>query len=291
MFDKHILSASSDNTIKVWDQSQASPISTSSVGATLQNITSLDCSPDKSGKLIVAAEVGGCEVYLFDDLLQGGQVEPAVHAKHIGCYLQSFPVFAVCISPDSSLLAVGGGGGELEMWDFGERDILYSMSSAGDSSRVSALTFSPKDYFVSAASPNWIKTWDLETKALLQWDELECISKVFTLNVSESPDCLRLSLTNLGGSEVLAWEASSDAFIADAAQTICDHLKYAGVVVFSDSNEVLDDSPIKSYVSSKLTVNEKKAYTSVEWTSDGEHLLAGATDGCIHTYQFRPTDD
>ena len=71
----------------------------------------------------------------------------------------------VTISPDGSLCASGGKDGTAMLWDVNEGKHLYSLEAG---STISALTFSPKNYWLCAATETAIKIWDLENKNVLQ---------------------------------------------------------------------------------------------------------------------------
>jgi guanine nucleotide-binding protein subunit beta-2-like 1 protein len=74
----------------------------------------------------------------------------------------------VTISPDGSLCASGGKDGKTMLWDVNDGKHLYSLEA---NSTIHALTFSPKNYWLCAATDNSIKIWDLETKNIL--DEIK----------------------------------------------------------------------------------------------------------------------
>jgi len=76
-------------------------------------------------------------------------------------------LYTVTISPDGSLCASGGKDGIAMLWDVNEGKHLYSLDA---NSTINALTFSPKNYWLCAATDTSIKVWDLENKAVL--DEL-----------------------------------------------------------------------------------------------------------------------
>jgi guanine nucleotide-binding protein subunit beta-2-like 1 protein len=76
-------------------------------------------------------------------------------------------VYTVSISPDGSLCASGGKDGTVMLWDVNDGKHLYSLDAGGT---VNALIFSPKNYWLVAATDTSIKVWDLENKNVL--DEL-----------------------------------------------------------------------------------------------------------------------
>jgi len=76
-------------------------------------------------------------------------------------------LYTVTISPDGSLCASGGKDGTAMLWDVNDGKHLYSLDAG---STINALTFSPKNYWLCAATDTSIKVWDLENKNVL--DEL-----------------------------------------------------------------------------------------------------------------------
>jgi len=76
-------------------------------------------------------------------------------------------VYTTAVSPDGSLCASGGKDGIAMLWDVNDGKHLYSLDAAGT---INALIFSPKNYWLCAATDTAIKVWDLENKNVL--DEL-----------------------------------------------------------------------------------------------------------------------
>merc|ERR1719258_178725 len=77
-------------------------------------------------------------------------------------------VYTTAISPDGSLCASGGKDGIAMLWDVNDGKHLYSLDAGGT---INALSFSPKNYWLVAATDTSIKVWDLENKNIL--DELQ----------------------------------------------------------------------------------------------------------------------
>ncbi|CEM06724.1 unnamed protein product [Vitrella brassicaformis CCMP3155] len=77
----------------------------------------------------------------------------------------SGPLYTVTISPDGSLCASGGKDGTAMLWDVNEGKHLYSLEAGVT---INALCFSPKNYWLCAATDNSIKIWDLENKNVLE---------------------------------------------------------------------------------------------------------------------------
>jgi len=76
-------------------------------------------------------------------------------------------VYTAAVSPDGSLCASGGKDGTAMLWDVNDGKHLYSLDAGGT---INSLIFSPKNYWLCAATDSSIKVWDLENKNVL--DEL-----------------------------------------------------------------------------------------------------------------------
>ena len=68
------------------------------------------------------------------------------------------------ISPDGSLVASGGKDGAAMLWDINEGKHLYSLTAG---SAINSLCFSPKNYWLVAATDKGIEIWDLESKRII----------------------------------------------------------------------------------------------------------------------------
>jgi guanine nucleotide-binding protein subunit beta-2-like 1 protein len=78
-------------------------------------------------------------------------------AGHGGC------LYGVTISPDGSLCASGCKDATTMLWDVNDGKHLYSLDAG---SPIYALAFSPKNYWLCAATDNSVKIWDLENKSV-----------------------------------------------------------------------------------------------------------------------------
>eukprot|EP01066_Platyproteum_vivax_P016461 Platyproteum_vivax@DN712_c0_g1_i2.p1 len=74
-------------------------------------------------------------------------------------------LYTVTISPDGSLCASGGKDGTAMLWDVNDGKHLYSLEAQ---TSINALCFSPKNYWLCAATDTCIKIWDLENKDVLE---------------------------------------------------------------------------------------------------------------------------
>jgi len=80
----------------------------------------------------------------------------------------------ITISPDGSLCASGGKDGTAMLWDVNEGKHLYSLEA---DAAINSLCFSPRNYWLCAATDKSIRIWDLETKVVLEDMKPEDISE------------------------------------------------------------------------------------------------------------------
>merc|ERR1712091_512255 len=74
-------------------------------------------------------------------------------------------LYTITISPDGSLCGSGGKDCTAMLWDVNDGKHLYSLDA---NSTINAMCFSPKNYWLCAATDNSIKIWDLENKLILE---------------------------------------------------------------------------------------------------------------------------
>jgi len=117
-------------------------------------------------------------------------------------------LYSVTISPDGSLCASGGKDGTAMLWDVNEGKHLYSLDA---NSTINALTFSPKNYWLCAATDTCIKIWDLENKNVLE----EIAPK--ELPKSGIPWCVSLSWS-ADGNTLFAGSTDGKIYVYDVNQ-------------------------------------------------------------------------
>merc|ERR1711869_97020 len=83
----------------------------------------------------------------------GGQVGQGLELEQLQAPLQ----------PRGPLRASGGKDGTAMLWDVNDGKHLYSLDA---SSPIQSLCFSPKNYWLCAATDASIKIWDLENKSV-----------------------------------------------------------------------------------------------------------------------------
>merc|ERR1712161_71296 len=117
-------------------------------------------------------------------------------------------VYTAAVSPDGSLCASGGKDGTAMLWDVNDGKHLYSLDAG---STINALAFSPKNYWLVAATDTSIKVWDLENKNVL--DELASTSPP----KSGIPWCVSLSWS-ADGNQLFAGSTDGNIYVYEVGQ-------------------------------------------------------------------------
>merc|ERR550514_2489370 len=154
--NRQIVSGSRDKTIRLWN-TLAECKYTISEDQHSDWVSTVRFSPSAKQPLIVSA---GWDKLVKVWNLNNCKLRTNL-AGHTGV------LYTVTISPDGSLCASGGKDGTAMLWDVNDGKHLYSLDAG---STINALTFSPKNYWLCAATDTTIKVWDLENKEVL--DEL-----------------------------------------------------------------------------------------------------------------------
>jgi len=155
--NRQIVSGSRDKTIKLWNT-----LAECKYTITEENHTDwISCvrfSPSAKNPLIVSC---GWDKLIKVWNLNNCKLKTNL-AGHTGV------LYTITISPDGSLCASGGKDGTAMLWDVNDGKHLYSLDA---NSIINAMCFSPKNYWLCAATDTSIKIWDLENKNVL--DELK----------------------------------------------------------------------------------------------------------------------
>jgi len=158
--NRQIVSGSRDKTIKLWN-TLAECKYTITEDMHTDWVSKVAFSPSAKMPLIVSAG--------WDKLVKVWNLSSCkLRTNLIG---HNGVVYTVAISPDGSLCASGGKDGTSMLWDVNDGKHLYSLDAAGN---VNSLAFSPRNYWLVAATDTAIKVWDLENKNVL--DELSSTS-------------------------------------------------------------------------------------------------------------------
>lgn len=194
--NRHIVSAGRDKTIKVWNN----------IGVCMYTIEDekhndwVSCvriTPSAKQPLIVSAG--------WDKVVKVWNLSNCKHrANMVG---HSGVINTLTVSPDGSLCATGGKGGDVHLWDVNECQHLYTLSATNT---VNALAFSPNRYWLCAGTDKGIVIIDLESKSVI--DEIVPPSKY------KSPLPWIVSLTwSADGNTLFAGSSDGNIYVYDIA--------------------------------------------------------------------------
>jgi len=150
--NRQIVSGSRDKTIRLWN-TLAECKYTITEDAHLDWVSRVRFSPSAKQPLIVSCG--------WDKLVKVWNLNNCKLRYNLAGH--NGPLHDVTISPDGSLCASGGKDGTTMLWDVNDGKHLYSLDA---SCAVHSLVFSPKNYWLCAATDNSIKIWDLENKSV-----------------------------------------------------------------------------------------------------------------------------
>merc|ERR1719215_2259481 len=151
--NRQIVSGSRDKTIKLWN-TLAECKYTITEDMHTDWVSKVAFSPSAKMPLIVSAG--------WDRLVKVWNLSNCkIRTNLVG---RGGVVYTVAISPDGSLCASGGKDGTAMLWDVNDGKHLYSLDAG---STTNALCFSPRNYWLCAATDTAIKVWDLENKSIL----------------------------------------------------------------------------------------------------------------------------
>jgi guanine nucleotide-binding protein subunit beta-2-like 1 protein len=150
--NRQIVSGSRDKTIRLWN-TLAECKYTITEDAHLDWVSRVRFSPSAKQPLIVSCG--------WDKLVKVWNLNNCKLRYNLAGH--GGPLYDVTISPDGSLCASGGKDGTTMLWDVNDGKHLYSLDA---SSGVHSLVFSPKNYWLCAATDTTIKIWDLENKSV-----------------------------------------------------------------------------------------------------------------------------
>ena len=142
----------------------------------------------------------------------------------------SHSVTSVAFSPDGKILASGGWGGTIKLWDVESGALLKTLKS--HSKPVSSVSFSPDGKILASGSGDkTIKLWDVKSGTLLKTLEghFDSVS-----SVSFSPDG-RILASGSGDDTIKLWDVESGALL----KTLRGHSESVSSVSFSPDGRIL----------------------------------------------------
>lgn len=155
---RHIVTAGADKTLKLWNTLGQCKYTIEGGESHADWVNMVRFSPNQENPLIVS--VGSDKMLKCFSLSNCKLV-----SNHIG---HTGSINSLCISPDGSLCASAGKGGEVLLWDLNDFKFLYQMDAG---CTVNCVVFSPNRYWLAAACEDGaVRVYDLESKNLV--DEL-----------------------------------------------------------------------------------------------------------------------
>merc|ERR1712098_350053 len=150
--NRQIVSGSRDRTIRLWN-TLAECKYTITEDAHSDWVSCVHFSPSAKQPLIVSAG--------WDKLVKVWNLNNCKLRYNLAGHTAA--LYTVTIAPDGSLCSSGGRDGTVMLWDVNDGKHLYSLDA---NAPINALTFSPKNYWLCAATDTSIKIWDLENKSV-----------------------------------------------------------------------------------------------------------------------------
>jgi len=195
-------------------------------------------------------------------------------------------VKAVAFTPNSKIVATGGGDQLIKLWDVKEEG-LERGTLEGHSSEIKCIVISPNgETLASGDGHGVIKIWNLRTK-----EEYRTISEYQkpVNSLAFSPDGQRLA-SGSDECDITLWNIKT----GKKDMTMEKHSEPVNSVTFSPDGKIIasgsDDCKIKIWdLKSQQTIynlsEHTKAVTSVAFSPDGQTLVSGGKDCTIRVWQ------
>ncbi|WP_445631923.1 nSTAND1 domain-containing NTPase [Nostoc sp. DSM 114167] len=267
---KTIASASSDNTVKVWDAVSAKEITTFKGHSSA--VIGVAFSPD--GKTIASASL--------DNTVK---VWNAVSAKEITTFKgHSDAVIGVAFSPDGKTIASASADKTVKVWDAVSAKEITTFK--GHSDAVISVAFSPDGKTIASASADkTVKVWDaVSAKEITTFKG----HSDAVISVAFSPDGKTIASASLDNT-VKVWNAVS----AKEITTFKGHSDAVNSVAFSPDGKTIasasSDNTVKVWdaVSAKEITTFKghsDAVNSVAFSPDGKTIASASSDNTVKVW-------
>ncbi|KAF8580851.1 hypothetical protein K439DRAFT_1654228 [Ramaria rubella] len=249
---KHIVSGSSDSTVRIWDAKTGKAASAPFEGHT-SPVTSVAFSPD--GKHIVSG-AGDNTVRVWD--AEMGKAASAPFEGHIDW------VTSVVFSPDGKHIVSDSHDSTVRVWD-AETGKAASAPFEGHSGTVTSVAFSPDGkHIVSGSHDKTVRVWDAETGKAAS-APFEGHSHWVT-SVAFSPDGKHI-VSGSWDNTVCVWDAETGKA---ASEPFEGHSRAVTSVAFSpDGKHIVSGS------------RDNTVFTSVAFSPDGKHIVSGSEDNTV----------
>ncbi|MEG4861119.1 AAA-like domain-containing protein, partial [Microcoleus sp. K1-B1] len=268
-----LVSASSDNTIQLWDLQTQKPIAT--LTGHSSSVRSVAFSPD--GLTLVSAS--------SDNTIKLWHLQSQKPIATLTGHSSS--VRSVAFSPDGLTLASASSDNTIKLWHLQSQKPIATLT--GHSSSVRSVAFSPDGLTLASASyDSTIKLWDLQSQkpiATLSGHSSSVYSVAF------SPDGKRLASAS-SDSTIKLWHLQSQKPIA----TLSGHSSSVWSVAFSPDGKRLasasSDNTIKLWhLQSQKPIATLSGHSSSVWSvafsPDGKRLASASDDNTIKLWHLQ----
>jgi WD40 repeat protein len=265
---KLLASAGEDKIVKLWDPVTAQPLA--DFRGHTDMIESVAFTAD--GQLLASASRDG-SVRLWD---VARKLQRAVLCEHLGL------LEALAIAPNSAVLAAGGDDGKVRLWDLAtgqEKGALL-----GHTDRVQSVNFSPDSKtLVSAGNDGTVRVWDVSSATQ------QNILKGHTDRVwcaCFSPDVRTLATAGRDGT-VKLWDhtARQERQSLPADASLISSFAFTPnsrlAVGRKDGTAQIWDPGTRKVAWSTSLLQERGSVSSLGFSSDGQTLAAGSSDGSV----------
>ncbi|BAZ40306.1 WD-repeat protein [Calothrix sp. NIES-4101] len=264
---KTLASASTDNTVKLWDINSGREIQTFK-GHT-KDVSSVSFSPD--GKTLASASTD--KTVKLWDINSGREIQ--TFKGHIDW------VNSVSFSPDGKTLASASQDNTVKLWDVNSGQEIKTFK--GHTEWVNSVSFSPDGKtLASASTDNTVKLWDVNSGREIQTFKGHTS---YVTSVSFSPDGKTLASASTDNT-VKLWDINSGREI----QTFKGHTGNVTSVSFSPDGKTLasasEDKTVKLWdVNSGREIQTFKGHidwvNSVSFSPDGKTLASASFDSTV----------
>lgn len=267
---KHIVSGSSDNTVRIWDAEKGAEVRV--LKGHTGSVYGVALMPD--GKRIASVS--------WDDTLRIWDAEKGIELAVLKGHTDD--INTVAISADGTWIATGADDGTIRIWDGVAGKELRKLE--GHSGTVYAVAFSPDGTrVVSGASDRTIRTWDAATGAELRKLEGHTGS---VRSVALTPDGTRI-VSGGGDRTIRIWDAATGT---EQRKMETQTSEVRSVAVAPDGKRIVSASAdrtiriwdVATGAEIRKIEGHSNAVNSVALAADGSWIVTGSEDRTVRTW-------